>query len=116
MVSLEVTRNEQGMITGYRVSGHAGYAEEGEDIICSAVSALTQAPLMGLERHLKLKPTYAVKQEEGILEVALNSAPNDLTEAILMTMLLGVESIAKQCPKYVRIKEHHVKNSLKTSD
>lgn len=109
MVSLEVTRNEQDMITGYRVSGHAGYAEEGEDIICSAVSALTQAPLMGLERHLKLKPTYAVKQKEGILEVALNSAPNDLTEAILMTMLLGVESIAKQCPKYVRIKEHHVK-------
>lgn len=106
MVSLEVTRNEQGMIISYKVSGHAGFAEEGEDIICSAVSALTQAPLMGLERYLKLKPTYAVNQEEGILEVALNSAPNDLTEAILMTMLLGVESIAKQCPKYVRIKEH----------
>ena len=106
MIKIEVSRNEQGMITGYRVSGHAGYAEEGEDIICSAISALTQAPLMGLERHLKLKPTYTVDQEAGILEVALNSAPNDLTEAILETMLLGVTSIAKQCPKYVRIQEH----------
>lgn len=77
------------MITGYKVSGHADYAKAGEDIICSAVSALTQAPLLGLERHLKLKPSYVVNQEDGILEVALNSAPNDLTEAILQTMLYG---------------------------
>ncbi len=94
------------MITGYRVSGHAGYAKAGEDIICSAVSALTQASLLGLERHLKLKPSYVVNQEDGILEVALNSAPNDLTEAIMQTMLYGVDSIARQCPQYVRIKEH----------
>lgn len=106
MITVKVTRNGQGMITGYKVSGHADYAEEGQDIICSAISALTQAPLIGLERHLKLHPTYEVNQEQGLLKVALNSAPNDLTEAILETMLLGVASIAKQCPKYVRIDEH----------
>ena len=94
------------MITGYKVSGHAGFAEEGMDIICSAVSALTQTPLLGLERHLKLKPSYNVNQEDGILEVALNSAPTDLTQAILQTMVYGVESIARQCPQYVRIQEH----------
>ena len=78
------------MITGYKVSGHAGFAEEGSDIVCSAVSALTQAPLLGLEKHLKLNPSYVVNQEDGIFEVALN----------------GVESIARQCPQYVRIQEH----------
>ena len=41
-----------------------------------------------------------------IFEVALNSAPTDLTEAILQTMIYGVESIARQCPQYVRIQEH----------
>ena len=66
------------MITGYKVSGHAGYSEEGSDIVCSAVSALTQAPLLGLEKHLKLNPSYVVNQEDGIFEVALNSAPTDL--------------------------------------
>ncbi len=96
----------QGRITDYKVSGHAGYAEAGEDIVCSAVSALTQAPLIGLMEHLQLKPFSRVDQEKGILEVALNSAPNDLTQAILMTMLYGVRSIAKQCPEYVRIQEH----------
>ena len=94
------------MITGYKVSGHAGFAEEGMDIICSAVSALTQAPLLGLKRHLKLKPSYSVNQQDGSLEVALNSAPTDLTQAVLQTMVYGVVSIARQCPQYVRIQEH----------
>lgn len=106
MIKVDLFRNEQGLITSYKVSGHAGFAEEGSDIICSAVSALTQAPLLGLERHLQLKPSYVVNQEDGVLEVALNSAPTDLTEAILVTMLYGLQSIERQCPQYVRIKEH----------
>lgn len=106
MIKVDLFRNEQGLVTSYKVSGHAGFAEEGSDIICSAVSALTQAPLLGLERHLQLKPSYVVNQEDGVLEVALNSAPTDLTEAILVTMLYGLQSIERQCPQYVRIKEH----------
>lgn len=106
MIKVDVFKDKQGMIVGYKVSGHAGYSEEGSDIICSAVSALTQVPLLGLERHLKLKPSYVVNQEDGILEVALNSAPNDLTQAILQTMVYGIGSIESQCPQYVRIQEH----------
>lgn len=106
MIKVDIYRDGKGRITGYKVSGHAGYAEEGQDIICSAVSAVTQAPILGLERHLKLKPSCKVDLEEGILEVALNSAPNDLTEAILETMVCGIQSIVGQCPKYVHIVEH----------
>lgn len=91
---------------GYKVDGHSGYAEEGKDIICAAVSALTQAPLHGLKKHLQLNPSYVVNVEDGMLEVALNSAPTALTEAILETMYYGLDSIARQCPEYVRIQEH----------
>lgn len=106
MIVVDLYRNEQKQITGYKVSGHAGYAEEGYDIYCSAVSALTQAPVMGLEQYLKLKPSYRICQEDGILEVALTGAPNELTQAVLETMLCGLSSIARQCPQYVHIKEH----------
>lgn len=106
MITVDLYRNERKLITGYKVSGHAGYAEAGYDIYCSAVSALTQAPVMGLERYLKLKPSYRISEEDGVFEVALNSEPDDLTEAIFMTMFYGIDSIARQCPKYVRIKEH----------
>ena len=106
MILVEICEDEQGMITGYTVSGHSGYADEGSDIICSAISALTQAPLHGMTKHLKIKPSWRVNQEDGYLKVALDSAPTELTEAILRTMVLGVESIVRQCPEYVRIQEH----------
>lgn len=35
--------------TGITVDGHAGYAEIGNDIICAAVSALTQGLIHALE-------------------------------------------------------------------
>lgn len=95
------------MITGYKVSGHAESAKAGEyDLICNSVSVLTQAPIIGLERHLKRKPFYSVDEVDGILEVALNSAPDELSQALLMTMYYGVEELAQEFPQYVRIKEH----------
>ena len=95
------------MITGYKVSGHAESAKAGEyDLICNSVSVLTQAPIIGLERYLKRKPFYRVDEVDGILEVALNSAPDELSQVLLMTMYYGVEELAQEFPQYVRIKEH----------
>lgn len=106
MITVELSYDRAGRITAYEVRGHAGYAEEGQDIICSAVSALTQAPLLGFEEHLHIKPSVVIDQKDGVLKVALNNEPNDMTEAILQTMKLACESISRQCPEYVHILEH----------
>ncbi|MBR6510621.1 MAG: ribosomal-processing cysteine protease Prp [Phascolarctobacterium sp.] len=107
MIKIDVTLDKNGMITGYKVGGHAGSVKAGEyDLICNSVSVLTQAPIIGLERHLKRKPFYRVDEVDGILEVALNSAPDELSQALLMTMYYGVEELAQEFPQYVRIKEH----------
>lgn len=107
MIKIDVTLDKKGMITSYKVSGHAESVEAGEyDLICNSVSVLTQAPIIGLERHLKRKPSYRVDEVDGILEVALNSAPDELSQALLMTMYYGLEELAQEFPQYVRIKEH----------
>lgn len=97
MITVDLFKNEQGLITGYKVSGHAGF------IVCGAVSVLTQTPILGLEQHLKCQPSYHVDEEDGILEVNLNNTPNELTQAILATMEYGLLGVAEQYPKYVRI-------------
>ena len=61
MITVDLFKNEQGLITGYKVSGHAGFAAAGEDIVCGAVSVLTQTPILGLEQHLKCQPSYHVE-------------------------------------------------------
>ena len=41
MTHITFFKNSEKEITGFYSAGHAGYAESGSDIICSAISVLT---------------------------------------------------------------------------
>ena len=89
-------------ITGFTVQGHSGYASEGEDIVCAAVSAITQTAMMGLKRFA---PDTRARWREGdapLLEVEVPH-PTRETEVILTTMVIGLEDILSGVPQYVRI-------------
>lgn len=58
MIAINITR------TGLTVDGHAGYAEIGNDIICAAVSALTQGLQMMSEIKQKLVKNAVCAQIE----------------------------------------------------
>ena len=49
-----VMLRRNGATLGFECSGHAGYAEAGSDIVCSAVSALTAATANGLTEAAKI--------------------------------------------------------------
>ena len=58
----EVTfHTEASRIVGFEVKGHSGYAEEGEDIVCAAITSavrLTEATIndvLGLEASVKVR-------------------------------------------------------------
>lgn len=105
MVKVSIYRDKNGDITSYEVAGHAGAAEEdGYDLVCNSVSVLTQAPLIGLERYLKLKPQYTVDEESGIFTLKLDQADSN-TQAILETMVLALQSVERQFPQYVKVKD-----------
>lgn len=104
MITVQV-RRRAGKVSGFSVRGHAGEAPRGRDIVCAAVSALTQAAVAGLEEHLGLRP--AVRMEEGRLECELPPGDEDdpRVQAILATMLLGLQGVAAGRPHRVRITE-----------
>lgn len=102
---------KDGSLTGFRAKGHSGFAESGEDIVCAAVSALTQTAYLGIseltdaevmidqrdgELHLELKP--------GVSPEARNKA-----ELILGTMLLGLRAIEENYTGYLKIIKKEVK-------
>lgn len=75
-------------------SGHTGYGEEGEDIVCAALSSLVQTALLGLLAVAKIKVDYHRDDKEGKLIFGL---PENLSEGkkhdaaiILDTMLCGI--------------------------
>ncbi len=103
MIKVRLFLNAEGRIAGYSVSGHSGMAEYGKDIVCAGVSVLAQTALLGLLEQLHAAVDYRV--ESGDMEVALRDAPDDATENLLQTMLLGLRQIAAQAPEAVSISE-----------
>ena len=57
-------RRLDGAYVGFRAQGHTGYARAGADIVCAAVSALTQTTLNGLQNVLKA-PVDAKVDDDG---------------------------------------------------
>ena len=103
MISVEIITNENGLITGYRVTGHSGTAKHGQDIVCAGVSALTQSALLGMMEHLHRAVTYDIAS--GNLRVRLSEPPDERSEAILRTMWMGLAEIEKISPKGIQIQE-----------
>lgn len=104
MISVDIFRNSAGGIEGFRVVGHSATAAHGQDIICAGVSSLTQTAVLGIERQLGRKMRLDVVSGKLVMELC--EQPDDLTGAILETMLLGLIEIAKIKPQSVHISEH----------
>ncbi|MDE2482188.1 MAG: ribosomal-processing cysteine protease Prp [bacterium] len=100
---LEVTfyRDGRDRLSRFCASGHAAFAEHGEDIVCAAVSAILQAARLGLEAHAKI--AIDVTQRSGELDLRIPESARDdaAVTAIVATAELSVEQIAKQFPAHV---------------
>ena len=99
MIIIEIIKID-GKIKKIKVTGHAGIAHKGQDIVCAGVSAIVQTAIIGLGEYLKAD--FDCKQSEGNLEVKLNK-PDEYTETILMTMYYGLSEIEKIYPKNVQM-------------
>lgn len=109
MITVDVYRAEDGSIRGFRAKGHAGYAEHGADIVCAAVSAITQTAALGLLEHLKTP--VKLKQAPGLLECWLSSSERASggAQAVLETMLLGLAEVQRQHPERIRLRRVSVR-------
>ena len=97
-------------IWGFEVTGHTGYAEEGSDIVCSAVSALTQTAVLGLTEVLKLPTAFEVKEARiyCMLDADLSGHAKREAQILLETMRLGLRSIADTYTTYLKLSEKEV--------
>lgn len=96
-------KNDQ--IVSFKVEGHAGYAPKGEDICCAGVSAVTQTAIVGLLKHLELKPDYKI--EKGCLACKLPSSlgekDQEKAQLILSSMEAGLISMQEAYADFIRV-------------
>ena len=107
----EVTLFRSGnRLAGFEAQGHSDYADEGEDIVCSAISALTQTAIMGIMEYLKLRCAFEL--DEGYAYCMLDDSIGETewheAEIIFETMALGLSSIADSYGDYIKLTEREV--------
>ena len=106
MTKIKIFRNSSGTITGFSAVGHASEdGQQGSDIYCAAVSAITQTACIGLEEVAKVK--LKLNMHSGYLSVHLapEEAARETCRTILNTMLLGLASFDGANPGHIHIME-----------
>ncbi len=103
MVEVRIRKDSRDRLSSFFASGHAGWAESGEDVVCAAVSTVLQAAWLGLSEVARID--VDVKREGGKLTVTWPDRSRDdrAVNAIVATAALSVERIAAQYPEHVRV-------------
>lgn len=86
-------------IIGFRCEGHSGYADEGEDIVCAAISSMTQFCLCYAEQYgIKL----AYRKDDGLLECSLIKFDNEFSK-LLKVLETSVSDLAQVYPDNIQL-------------
>ena len=110
MIDVDVLRAGNQTV-GFTCSGHAEYDAYGKDIVCSAVSALTQTCILGLTNVAKIDAGVSVSEKDGITCILDRDATKEqIAQAQLLfdTMVLGLGSIASAYPNTLNIQHREV--------
>ncbi len=107
MTKVVFTKRADGLLVGFEASGHAGYAEYGSDIVCAAISALTQSTLIGITEVVGAKVRHKVNEETGYLSVGLEESDDfksiQKSQILLETLKMTLTEISKDYPGTIRI-------------
>ena len=104
MIRVKIIRAGKDFL-GFECKGHAGYAPEGSDIICAAVSILTTTCANALESVAGKKAEAEVS--DGFMKVMLSQKEvSPETQIIFQTIFRGLSDLAEEYPKYLRLTEN----------
>lgn len=97
-------RKTAGQVNGFRVTGHGGYGEAGEDVVCAAVSALVLNAVNSCEHLLGAKLHVEDTGELLLCTVPAGIARAKDVQLLLESMLFGIEQTVAQYPQHVQLR------------
>ena len=106
MITVTVTKKNNSYIE-FTSRGHAGYAEEGQDIICAAVSVLVINTVNSLETltHDRI----SVEENDGYISFSFIEPVTEGGTLLMDSLVLGLTEIENSySKKYLKVKVREV--------
>ena len=99
-------KNSESCTLGLEVEGHAQLAPQGKDILCAAVSVLSENLANSLGSLLGLP--LEIEAKKGLYKLALlPELASEESELLFSSAFLGLGVLARQYPKRIELKERY---------
>lgn len=100
---------DKGLCSFITLSGHAGYAEYGKDIVCSGITTATYTSINLIDKISSKCLSLKVDESRGYLHCSLDyqsmdKKDIDFVQLIVKNLIDMYEEIKKDYPKYLKIK------------
>lgn len=96
---------KNGKIVSIECDGHTDYGEEGEDIVCAALSSVVQTAVLGLMSVAGIQVALQTGDGELYMELpkALSETQRHDADVILETMLMGIADLYEGYSDFIEL-------------
>ena len=100
---------EGSRIVGFDAMGHSGYAQEGEDIVCAAVTSTVRLIECVLNEVMGLCAAVKVNEKKAQISLRIPGSMGQTAESTCQTLLTGMmvylTQLHSEYPDYVEVME-----------
>jgi len=93
-------------IVGFKIEGHSGYADIGQDIVCAAISTIAQATAKGITEVLCMCASEMCDSLSGYMKFYVEDDGTvrfSHAQTLLKTMMLTLTDIQWQYPDFLKV-------------
>ena len=91
--------SDSGIIRGFKVEGHSGYAESGSDIVCAAVSMLVINTMNSVEKFTEDRFDASMDDDNTVIRFDFLDEPSEKSVLLTDSMILGLKTVQKNYGK-----------------
>ena len=93
MTNVTIYSDRDKNFIGFDSMGHAGYADEGEDIVCAGISALVSNAVNSIEAFAGDPFDVSTNEEIGLISFRFKDIPSKEADLLIKSMVLGLQGI-----------------------
>ena len=100
---------EGSRIVSFEVQGHSGYAPEGEDIVCAAVTSAVRLAECAVNDVLGLEAAVKVREQDASISLKLPNGLGQTNESTCQTLMAALMvhfvQLAEEYPQHISVME-----------
>ncbi len=101
--------SEGSRLTGFEMQGHSGYAPQGEDIVCAALTSAVRLTECAVNDVLGLEASVKVRDKDAYISLKLPNGLGQTNEETCQTLLAALMvhcvQLAEEYPENITVLE-----------